>query len=222
MQIQKRCPVCNEPFTSSADVETAREVKILRVRCRKRKAGCEWIGEVGKIEEHVVNCGYATLPCTKCSQLMQRRLMKKHQDLLCPHRKYDCEYCRVYVNTYEDVTKNHWPICAFFPVPCPNDCPKGSIPRNHLMDHIKSECRVKKDWKELAAVKSQNVNLQEKLYVLRENEERQDARIKELEKHEHEMATTMNEMQEELWMKDRKIFEMEVELKEVHRKLHVS
>ena len=90
------------------------------------------------------------------------------------------------------------------------------------MDHIKSECRVKKDWKELAAVKSQNVNLQEKLYVLRENEERQDARIKELEKHEHEMATTMNEMQEELCVKDKKIFEVEVELKKVHRKLHVS
>ena len=67
-----------------------------------------------------------------------------------------------------------------------------------------------------------NINLQEKLHVLRDNEELQDARIKELEKHEQEMTTTMNEMQEELWMKDRKIFEMEVELKEVHRKLHVS
>ena len=45
---------------------------------------------------------------------------------------------------------------------------------------------------------------------------------KELEKHEQERTTTMNEMQEELGTKDRKIFEMEVELKEVHRKLHVS
>ena len=65
------------------------------------------------------------------------------------------------------------------------------------------------------------MNLQEKLHVLRENEELKDARIKMLEKHEQEMTTTMNEMQE-LWMKDRKISEMEVELKEVHRKLHVS
>ena len=65
------------------------------------------------------------------------------------------------------------------------------------------------------------MNLQEKLHVLRENEEVKDARIKMLEKHEQEMTTTMNEMQE-LWMKDRKISKMEVELKEVHRKLHVS
>ena len=118
--------------------------------------------------------------------------------------------------------KKHWQICTFFPVPCLNDCQKGSIPQNHLVDHIKSECKVKNDGKELAEVKLQNLNLQENLHVLGENEEVQDARIKELEKHEQEMTTTMNEMQEELWMKDRKIFEMEVELKEVHRKLHIS
>jgi len=59
---------------------------------------------------------------------MQQRLMMKHQVTLCPFRQYDCEYCRKYVNMYEDVSKNHWAVCEFFPVPCPNDCPKGSIP----------------------------------------------------------------------------------------------
>ena len=148
--------------------------------------------------------------------------MTKHQDLLCPLRKYDCEYCSVYVSTYEDVTKNHWPICEFFPEPCPNDCPKGSIPRNRLIDHIKSECRVKKDGKQLAEVKLQNVNLLEKLHLLRENGEVKDARIKKLEEDEQQMTTTMNEMQEELWTKDKKMSEMEVELNELHRKLQVS
>ena len=221
-QIPKLCPVCNAPYTSSPGVDIAREVKALRVRCHNKKAGCEWMGEVGKIEEHTANCGYATLPCTKCGQLMHRRLMTKHHDLLCPLRKYDCEYCSVYVSTHEDVTKNHWPICEFFPVPCPNDCPKGSIPRNRLIDHIKSECRVKKDGKQLAEVKLQNVNLLEKLHFLRENGEVKDARIKELEEDEQQMTTTMNEMQEELWTKDKKMSEMEVELNELHRKLQVS
>ena len=90
------------------------------------------------------------------------------------------------------------------------------------MDHIKSECRVKKDGKQLAEVKLQNVNLLEKLHFLRENGEVKDARIKELEEDEQQMTTTMNEMQEELWTKDKKMSEMEVELNELHRKLQVS
>ena len=53
------------------------------------KADCEWMGEVGKIEEHTVNCGYATLSCTKCGQLIQQRLMK---DFLCPCCKYVYDY----------------------------------------------------------------------------------------------------------------------------------
>ena len=81
---------------------------------------------------------------------------------------------------------------------------------------------MKKDGKELAEVKLQNVNLLEKLHVLRENGKVQDTRIKELEEHEQQMTTTINEMQEELWTKDQKISEMEVELNELHRKLQVS
>ena len=90
------------------------------------------------------------------------------------------------------------------------------------MDHIRSDCRVKKDGKELPEVKLQNVNLLEKLHVLRENGEVQDARIKELEEHEQQLTATMTEMQEELWTKDQKISEMEIELNELHRKLQVS
>ena len=90
------------------------------------------------------------------------------------------------------------------------------------MEHIKSECQVKKDGKQLAEVKLQNANLLEKLHLLRENGEAQDARIKELEEQVQQMTTTINEMQEELWTKDQKISEMEVELNELHRKLQVS
>ena len=127
-----------------------------------------------------------------------------------------CDYCRTYFNTYNDVTVNHWPVCEFFPVPCPNDCPKGSIPRNRLMDHIRSECRVKKDGKQLAVVKSQHDNLLEKLHHLqkcleRKNEEIQDAGIKE-----QEITTAMNELQDELWKKGEKISELAGELEMLH------
>ena len=228
-QISQLCPVCNQRYTSFPDADIVQEVRALKVWCRNKQAGCEWTGGLEKVEEHMVNCGFTSLQCSVCGQLVQRRLMTKHQDLLCPLRQYDCDYCRTYFNTYNDVTVNHWPVCEFFPVPCPNDCPKGSIPRNRLMDHIRSECRVKKDGKQLAVVKSQHDNLLEKLRHLqkcleRKNEEIQDAgiSIKELEKQQQEMATAMDELQEELWKKDKKISEMAVEQEELQRKLNVS
>jgi len=152
---------------------------------------------------------------------MQQRLMTKHQDLLCPLRQYDCDYCRTYVSTYKDVTTNHWAVCEFYPVPCPNDCPKGSIPRNRLMEHIRSECKVKKDGKQLAEMKSQRDNLLEKLRFLQDSIERkrgemQDAGINR----EQELTTALDELQEELWKKDKKISEMAAELEELQRMLH--
>ena len=57
---------------------------------------------------------------------------------------------------------------------------------------------------------------------MRESGEVQDARIKELEEHEEQMTTTINEMEEELLTKDQKISEREVELNELHRKLQVN
>ena len=86
-QISQLCPVCNVRYTSFPDANIAREVKALQVRCRNKQAGCEWTGDLGKVEEHRVNCGFASLRCIKCGQLMQQRLMTKHQDLLCPLRQ---------------------------------------------------------------------------------------------------------------------------------------
>ena len=222
-QISQLCPVCNVRYTSFPDANIAREVKALQVRCRNKQAGCEWTGDLGKVEEHRINCGFASLRCIKCGQLMQQRLMTKHQDLLCPLRQYDCDYCRTYVNTYKDVTTNHWAVCEFFPVPCPNDCPKGSIARNHLMEHIRNECTVKKDGKQLAEMKSQRDNLLEKLRFLQDTLERrkgemQDAGINR----EQELTTALDELQEELRKKDKKISEMALDREELQRKLHVS
>ena len=135
-----------------------------------------------------------------------------------------CEYANLRCTKCgQDVSKNHWAVCEFFPEHCPNDCPKGSIPRNRLMEHIRSECKVKKDGKQLPEMKSQRDNLLEKLRFLQDTLERrkgemQDAGINR----EQELTTALDELQEELWKKDKKISEMAVELEEVQRKLHVS
>jgi len=122
------CPVCKIRYTTSPDANIAREVKALQVRCRNKQAGCEWTGDLGKVEEHKVNCGFASLRCIKCGQLisMQQRLMTNHQDLLCPLLKYYCDYSRTYVNAYKDVTTSHWPIYEFFLCPAQMTVQRGA------------------------------------------------------------------------------------------------
>ena len=176
------CPICKETYSIFRDQKVARDVKELRVKCSQSNQGCEWVGELGSYSNHVNQCDYVSVSCTKCQQLVPKRLITEHQDLLCPLRKFSCDYCRTYISTYDDVTKNHWPICEYYPVPCPNDCPKGSVPRIRLMEHIRNDCKVKKEAKKVAEMRSQNAKLREKLQNLTKELAKKDETIKELEK----------------------------------------
>ena len=204
------CPVCKETYNIFRDQKVARDVKELQVRCSQRNQGCEWVGELGSyINNHRNQCEFVNVSCTQCQQLVPKRLIEKHQDLFCPLRQSSCDYCRTYVSTCEDVTKNHWPICKFFPVPCPNDCPKGSIPRNHLMEHIRNECKVKK---EAVQMKSQNAKLLEELQCLEkknyerdENERRLKEQVAKAELQESNLLEKVQRLKQRLAEKDEKI-----------------
>ena len=201
------CPVCKKTYSIFRDQIVAREVRGLQVRCSKESLGCEWVGELGSyIDTHIHQCGFINVSCMHCKQLVPKRLITKHQDLLCPLRKYDCDYCRTYVSTYDDVTKNHWPICKFFPVPCPNDCPTGSVPRNHLMEHIKNDCKVKK---EAAEMKSQHTKLLEKVHYLQEEFEKKNDENHENERKLKEQARQVEQFEQEVAEKDKRIKELE-------------
>ena len=177
------CPVCKEMYSIFRDQKVARDVKQLQVRCSQRNQGCDWVGELGNyINNHHNQCEFVNVSCTQCQQLVPKRLITKHQNFLCPLRQSSCDYCRTYVSTYDNVTKNHWPICEFYPVPCPNDCPIGSVARNRLMEHIRNDCIVKKEAKQVVEMRSQNAKLLKKLQNLTQELETKDETIKELEK----------------------------------------
>jgi len=75
------------------------------------------------------------------------------------------------------------------------------------MEHIRSECKVKKDGKQLLEVKSQCANLLEKVHHLQESIER---------------INKIMELRQELREKDSKISEMEKEREELRKKIDVS
>ena len=59
---QKTCPHCRKfRFQSMINKERIRDIKELRIRCTNREEGCDWVGEMGVLEDHLMSdegCGY--------------------------------------------------------------------------------------------------------------------------------------------------------------------
>ena len=149
----KPCPLCQTPsFTHVSNLGLKRALHEFRVYCPHRLRGCEWEGELGKLDEHLNSdplperqlkgCPFAVIECLHCKKGIRRDKIAGHQLERCPQRPYACEYCAEYSSTFEDVARTHWPECKFFFLPCPNNCiPSGSgIQRQHLDQHMTQEC----------------------------------------------------------------------------------
>ena len=131
------------------DKRLRRSLYAFRVRCVHQKSGCEWIGELGELERHLnpntelgrqfIGCAYAEVACTYCHKYFQRRHVHAHESESCPQRPFSCDYCEDYGSVYEDVVNNHWPVCKWYPVPCPNEC--GVNPeRQNVETHVNTVC----------------------------------------------------------------------------------
>ena len=149
---KKPCPLCAVQFTTCiADKRLQRTLNDLQVYCAQKDEGCEWVGQLVNLEQHLnanpllendserlSGCQLTSLECQHCGDSCFRRDLVDHETSVCSQRPYSCEYCRDFKSTFEDVTSNHWSVCPDRPVPCPNGC--GSSPElKQLKDHLK-EC----------------------------------------------------------------------------------
>ena len=56
-------------------------------------------------------------------------------------RPYTCEHCKKYASTFEKVTQNHWLVCPFFPMSCPNNSQLVDLlPRQEMEHHMSLDC----------------------------------------------------------------------------------
>ena len=149
----KPCPHCNQPgYTTLVNKGLKRALNEFRVDCPHRLSGCEWEGELGKLDEHLNSdplperqlegCPFAVIECLHCKEGIRRDKIAGHQLERCPQRPYTCEYCAEYKSTFEDVAYSHWPECKCFLLPSPYECtPPGSgLQRQYLDQHLEEEC----------------------------------------------------------------------------------
>ena len=53
----KLCPICKEPdLATMLDKFHRRKVRAVQVRCPHTPGGCEWVGEVGELSQHIQTC----------------------------------------------------------------------------------------------------------------------------------------------------------------------
>ena len=144
----KRCPTCNtDGFSDFPDKRLRDNLNACKVHCNHQKDGCKWTGELGKLDIHLnknpqpgKGCQFVEVDCSfKCGDKLQRQYMQNHQTEHCPKRPFSCEHCHNYESTYDDVIHNHWPVCGYFPLHCPNEC--GLFPqRQNIDNHVNNEC----------------------------------------------------------------------------------
>ena len=199
----KPCPVCNEPQLSTMpDKFHRRRVSAVLVRCSHTHSGCEWVGEAGVLSQHI---------------------------LTCPKRPWSCRYCEF--TSTSDAKKNHAEQCTKYPVPCPNECEIGTVPRCHVEQHrtecplesvacgfVEVGCSVKiarRDLKQHMEESQQQHLLSATLLNLKLTK----ATIAELNRQLNKKDRKLDEKDRKLDEKDRKLDEKDRKLDEMGRKL---
>ena len=142
-----RCPFCKKkPFTGFIDKRFERQLNELKVYCIYRPKGCDWVGNFGKVEQHLNigkengECQFVVVECPVskiCKEYFLRKNLENHVNNNCKYRQTQCMYCG-FVNTYQNITTSHPKQCAKFPLCCPNKCSQQTYPRNQLGIHLAS------------------------------------------------------------------------------------
>ena len=142
-----KCPLCQEtPVNGMVNKNLRRKLNGLKLHCIHTEAGCKWIGNLGKLEQHLANgeikgeCQYVMVKCTvseECKVTVTRKSIADHNKNCCEYRQFKCEHCD-YQSTYLVVTTKHFDQCPKYPVPCPNKCSKQTYPHGQLDIHLAS------------------------------------------------------------------------------------
>ena len=113
----------------------------MKIKCDSVDNGCEWIGELRSLDEHLIICDYIFLSCPNdCEDgnKILRKDMERHKMEECPRREYVCPHCEE-SGEYVERTTTHLEECPFVKTPCSNDGCSECVARCKISSHY-DEC----------------------------------------------------------------------------------
>ncbi len=210
----KPCPFCkSDSFTVFFDKKQRRRVLDIKIYCDKKADGCDWVGGLGELEQHLgVKCQFVFVDCPhNCGEICLRKFLAVHKILFCPRRPHSCKYCLL-DGTYQEIQDDHLPVCPKHPVECPNECGVAPLERRQLEGHLREcplvmvECELKElGCEEVVQRKDANKHMEQAAqkhlrlstsYFIK-NQRRQDEAIAKLQEDNHQLLTKFNESREQ-------------------------
>ena len=85
------CPLSKQQFNTMLDKNDQRKVLVLKVRCSRKKDGCEWEGELRHLDHHErEKCVWGLVECRyHCGERVPRRQLAEHEQDVCSQRPVD-------------------------------------------------------------------------------------------------------------------------------------
>ena len=144
------CPKCQRTnFDHYPDKGLEQELYSSRVFCSNKGKGCDWLGELRQLDQHLNanpdennqfnGCAFTNIKCLYCAKEDQRLAIKRHQTGYCKKRSFVCKICKEFESTYDDVTKIHILSCKSRLVECPNQCGETMTYENYE-EHLLNVC----------------------------------------------------------------------------------
>ncbi|XP_055685595.1 TNF receptor-associated factor 4 [Lutzomyia longipalpis] len=116
----------------------------LAFTCIQRRAVCEFcnVEFTGQgLEEHTGTCSQEPIYCeAKCGARVLRGRMSIHRVKDCAKRMRRCVHCNREFSA--DTLSAHGASCPRSPLPCPQRCDMGPIPRSEIDNHLREECKA--------------------------------------------------------------------------------
>ena len=140
----KSCPLCNHRGpTAVADKQLSRTLREKTVRCTHREDGCQWVGALSDLDQHldtktrVDGCIFKLIFCQYCDLMFHLNRIGDHESV-CPQKPLICEYCGIFQCLRHELHQ-HWDNCALYPIVCPKGC-GAKITRIGMDRHFENWC----------------------------------------------------------------------------------
>ena len=199
-----------------------RNIKSLKTKCDNATSGCQWIGELGSLMEHLATCDHALIPCPNgCVSTkdifghailhVPGKDMQKHLNEDCPRREYICPHCKE-GGEYQEMITTHLEECDYVEVLCPNEGCGEYVLRCLLSDHCFISCDFQK-----VRCKYQDIGCEE--VFLRKDQEKHE---NDMQHHfqvtteaVHKLVSTVEHLKDIIMAKTNEISELNAKISEL-------